>query len=87
MRTAQEPPLEVITTQPAILKMLWERHREAELAFAAAQNVPTEVRDVVVVPVEVEPVVVKWLVEPPVVPGSTPIIRRVAAETAERSAK
>lgn len=82
-----ESPLEVITQQPAILRMLWERHRAAELALAATQPMPDEVRDVVIANVEVEPVVVKWLVEPPATSGALPVIKRIAADMAERSAK
>lgn len=88
MNVAQEQPLDVITQQPEILRRLWEQYRAAELALAAAQPLPVGVRDVVVVPVEVEPVIVKWLVEPPdAASGSVPIIRRLTAERAERSAK
>jgi len=73
--------LEVITNQPAILRELW-----AAVATAEAAEVPAEVRDLVIAPVEVTPVAVKWLVEPVPSGGAAPIIRRVSAD-AERSDK
>jgi hypothetical protein len=76
-----EDKLEVITNQPAILRELW-----AAVATAEAAEVPTEVRDLVIAPVEVTPVAVKWLVEPLASGGAAPIIRRVSAD-AERSDK
>jgi uncharacterized protein (DUF2267 family) len=84
---SREPALEVITTQPAILKAMWAQFNASARATTVGAELPTEVRDVVVAPVEVEPVIVKWLVEPPITPGVLPIIRRVSAEMAERSAK
>lgn len=76
-----EDKLEVITNQPAILRELW-----AAVASAEAAEVTQEVRELVIVPVEVTPVAVKWLVEPPPSGGVAPIIRRVSAD-AERSNK
>ena len=73
--------LEVITNQPAILRQLWAAVTRVELA-----EVPLEVRELVIVPVEVTPVAVQWLVEPPQSGGVAPIIRRVSAD-AERSNK
>jgi hypothetical protein len=76
-----EDKLEVITNQPAILRELW-----AAAATAEAAEVAVEVRDLVIVPVEVAPVAVKWLVEPLPSGGVAPIIRRISAD-AERSDK
>jgi hypothetical protein len=83
-----EPSLKVITNQPAILKAMWARAGAAQAVLAptdAAQS--EEIREIVIAPVEVSPVVVKWLVEPPTVPDTLPVIRRGAAYMAERSTK
>ena len=76
-----EDKLEVITNQPAILRELWAAVKTAEAA-----EVTLEVRELVVVPVEVTPVAVQWLVEPLPSGGVAPIIRRLSAD-AERSGK
>jgi hypothetical protein len=77
--------LEVITDQPAVYRQLWAAAAAATVVQAA--NLPVEVRDVAVSAVEVGPVVVQWLVEPPVSgAGAAPTIRRVSAD-AERSNK
>jgi len=73
--------LEVITNQPAILRQLWASVTRVEVA-----ETPLETRELVIVPVEVTPVAVQWLVEPLPSGGVTPIIRRVSAD-AERSDK
>jgi hypothetical protein len=73
--------LEVITNQPAILRQLWAAVTRVEVAEA-----PPEVRELVIVPVEVTPVAVQWIVEPLPSGGVTPLIRRVSAD-AERSDK
>jgi len=83
-----DPVLEVITNQPAILRAMWARVSSASGALSVVTPPTEEVRDITVAPIEVNPVVVKWMVEPsPAVPGVLPIIRRVTADTAERSAK
>jgi hypothetical protein len=73
--------LEVITDQPAILRQLWASVTTVQVAEA-----PTQAPEMVIGPVEVTPVAVQWLVEPPSPGGVTPIIRRVSAD-AERSNK
>lgn len=73
--------LEVLTNQPAILSQLW-----AAVTKVEPVEPPLEVRELVIVPVEVTPVAVQWLVEPPASGGVAPIIRRVSAD-AERSDK
>ena len=75
--------LEVITNQQELFLQMW-----AVAASAGADpDVTIEVRELAVVPVEVAPVVVQWLVEPPVSSGgSVQDIRRVSA-AAERSDK
>jgi hypothetical protein len=77
-----EDKLEVITNQPAILRQLWA----AAVATVEVAEAPREMREIVIVPVEVTPVAVQWLVEPPPSGGVTPTIRRVSAD-AERSDK
>lgn len=88
--TLADPFLEVMTNQPAILRANRALIRAASEAretpvVAIAETNP----EIVVAPVEVSPIVVKWMVEPPPSPssGGAPVIRRVTAETAERSAK
>jgi hypothetical protein len=77
--------IEVITYQPAVYRQLWAAAAAAQIVDAA--ELPQEVRDVAIVTVEVKPVAVQWLVEPPTsAGGSVPNIRRVSAE-AERSSK
>jgi hypothetical protein len=87
----EAPFPEVLTNQPEILRALWARYQsEAAVVESTGAPLPALVSDIVVPPVEVSPVVVKWMVEPPVPPvppGTSPIIRRVTAETAERSEK
>jgi hypothetical protein len=77
--------LEFITYQPAVYRQLWAAAAAATVVESAA--LPIEVRDLAIAVVEVKPVVVPWLVEPPVGSGgSVPDIRRVSA-AAERSDK
>ena len=83
---ASEPALEVITNQPAILRRLWAQVSAAPTVVDAAASLPVGVQEISIEPVEVNPVVVKWLVEPPAPSGVLPSIRRVSAD-AERSAK
>jgi hypothetical protein len=84
-----EPTLEVITNQPAILRALWTAvAAEHAVVVPAASPFVEPSADIVVAPVEVRPVVVKWMVEPPAGAGGeggSPIIRRMAADTAARS--
>lgn len=86
-----EEKFEVITNQPAILQDWWARVGQGQvLSDATDEAVAAEMdtRDVVVTPVEVNPLVVKWLVEPPATAAIPfPFIRRVAAEWAERSSR
>ena len=77
--------LEVITYQPAVYRQLWAAAAAAQVVQVA--ELPREVRDIAVAPLEVGPVVVQWLVEPPkTAGGSVPEIRRISAD-AERSDK
>ena len=85
-----EEKFEVITNQPAILQDWWARVGQSQVLSEATDETVAEMdtRDVVVSPVEVNPLVVKWLVEPPAaVALPFPFIRRVAAELAERSSR
>lgn len=86
-----DPMLEVITNQPAILRALRPRLGSVESRTEAVTSTgPEVIPDLFVAPIEVSPIVVKWMVEPPTpraVPGGSSIIRRVTADTAERSAK
>lgn len=89
--SVEAPFPEVLTNQPEILRALWARvqHRAA-VVEPTVETLPAVVPEIVVPPIEVNPVVVKWMVEPPVrslPPGTSPVIRRVTAETAERSEK
>lgn len=82
---ADGPSLEVITDQPAILRELWRQIRADAVEVATTtrelSDTPPEIG---VTPIEVNPIVVKLMAEPPPGPGPSPIIRRVTAETAER---
>ncbi len=88
---SQEAPLEVLTNQPTILREWMVRASTAAVSEADdSPAVPVEVRDVAVAPVEVTPVVVKWLVEPPpqpLLPYQLQIIRSGSADAAARSAR
>ena len=88
---APDPMLEVITNQPAILRALRPRVGAVESRTDAVISTgPEVIPDLSVAPIEVSPIIVKWMVEPPTppaVPGGSSIIRRVTADTAERSAK
>jgi hypothetical protein len=84
-----EEKLEVITNQPAVLRDWWDRAERVQIVSnLTEESARVDSRDVVVNPVEVKPVVVQWLVDPP--PSVTmpfPFIRRVAADWAERSSR
>lgn len=86
-----EEKFEVITNQPAILQDWWARVAAGQpLSDVTDETVAADMdtREVVVSPVEVNPLVVKWLVEPPATAAIPfPFIRRVAAEWAERSSR
>jgi hypothetical protein len=86
-----EEKFEVITNQPAILQDWWARVGQGQVLSEATDEAVAadmDTRDVVITPVEVNPLVVKWLVEPPAaVAIPFPFIRRVAAEWAERSSR
>ena len=56
-------------------------------AATSLESVPVAPGEIVIPPVEVNPIVVKWMIQPPVDPGVLPIIRRVTADAAERSDK
>src|SRR5687767_8046175 len=61
-----EPKFEVITNQPAILADIWARAAPVETAqvIAPVESGPAPL-EIDLATVEVTPVVVKWLVEPP----------------------
>ena len=82
-----EPSMEVITNQPEILKAMWARAGQPGFADTIAPAEPVGQQDVLIESVNVQPVVVKWLVEPPELPSLLPLFWRVAAELAERSTK
>jgi hypothetical protein len=81
-----DPMLEVITNQPAILRAMYARISAGSSVFETT-TIPDTVPDIVVAPIEISPIVVKSVVEPPAVGGAQPIIRRITADTAERSQK
>jgi hypothetical protein len=81
-----EPPFEVITNQPEILRRLYAGMNEMAMV-ASLESIPVRAGEIVIAPVEVNPIVVKLMVEPPVEPGALPIIRRATADAAERSDK
>jgi hypothetical protein len=87
--SSSEPSLEVITNQPALLRALSARVKAEQALAEASETKPLlEIaNDIVIAPIEVNPVVVKWMVEPPLPAGVFPVIRRVTADTAERSQK
>ena len=81
-----QPRFEVLTTQPQILAEIWANATRVGTAqvVAPVESVagPLEID---LAPVEVTPVVVKWLVEPaPVFGFPLPFIVRIAAEAARR---
>jgi hypothetical protein len=80
---------DVQTTQPAIIRAMWEWANRTNVSAQVTGTAPFEMTEISIPPVEVDPVVVKWMVEPPqpALPSVLPIIRRVAADEAERSAK
>jgi hypothetical protein len=84
--TAADPVLEVITNQPAILRAMYARIA-AGATVVETTTMPDTVPEIVVAPIEINPIVVKSLVDPPAVGGAQPIIRRITADTAERSQK
>jgi hypothetical protein len=78
--------LEVITNQPAVLQRLWARAGPGAELVGGIEGVAVTSGEIVFPPIEVSPIVVKSLIDPEATaPGSTPIIRRVTAEQAERS--
>jgi hypothetical protein len=83
-----EPSLEVITNQPAILRAMYARIA-ADATVVETTTIPlSDTAPEIVVPlIEVSPIVVKSLIDLPAVGGAQPIIRRVTADTAERSQK
>ena len=84
----RNPMLEVVTNQSEILQEIWARAGEpSSLLNSSASGKPVEIAEIVIAPVEIEPVVVKWLVEPRPSVGPLPIILRMVAEAAERSPK
>ena len=83
-----EPSMEVITNQPAILRAMYARIAiDAAVVEITTSPLPDTAPDIVVPPIEISPIVVKSLADPAAVGGAQPIIRRVTADTAERSPK
>jgi hypothetical protein len=87
--SSPEPTLEVITNQPQLLREMWARASRPSAASQRAAVSDSGIDDAAPGSIEVNPVVVKWLIEPPQAPVTFPIIRRIAAAeiAAERSAK
>ena len=84
--STEEPSLEVITNQPAILRALAARiAADAQLVETSNQAARETTPEITIVPIEIQPVVVKSLLERPDIPVPFPIIRIVTAELAERS--
>lgn len=83
-RSTEEPSLEVITNQPAILRALAARMaagaKMVETTTAAEPDPAITVPEIVI-----DPIVVKPLPEPPDLSGTLPIIRKTTADQAERS--
>lgn len=77
----RDPMLEVMTNQPALIRQWME-----QLAAAPASVLPESISEIAIAPIEVDPIVVKWFIEP-VLPGALPIILRLIADQADRSAK
>jgi len=72
----REPDLEVLTDQPAILRALWARVATgATLVESIPVVLPDAVPEIVVRPIEVSPIEIKWLGDPETAPGAF-IIRK-----------
>jgi hypothetical protein len=75
-RSTGEPSMEVITNQPAILRALAARiGPNARVVETTSVPVPETAPEIVVPTLEVSPLVVKPLGEPPVIGGGSSIIR------------
>jgi hypothetical protein len=81
-----DPMLEVITNQPAILRAMYARIAVgATVVETTTIPMPDTAPEIIVPSIEISPIVVKSLVDPPSVGGAQPIIRRITADTAGRS--
>jgi len=71
-----EPSMEVITNQPAILRALYARIApDATVVETTSVPMPETAPEIVVPTIEVSPLVVKPLGEPPIIGGGSSIIR------------
>jgi hypothetical protein len=77
---------EVISNQAEVIRALWAQATIPVVTESTA-SIPVEPGEIVVPALEVKPIVVKLLFEPPPSEGGFPIIRRVAAAEAVRSEK
>jgi hypothetical protein len=87
---AADPLSQVITDQPDVIRRLWSRVApDADVVSADPGNtVLMTAGEIVIRPIEVNPIAVVNLGDPAAAAsGSTPIIRRATAEQAERSPK
>ena len=86
-REPEDPFPEVITNQAAILRALWARvDANVPLVESVATTSPEAVPEIVINPIEISPIVIQWLGDPQTAP-SAPVIRKSAADKAERSEK
>jgi len=75
-RSTGEPSMEVITNQPAILRALYARIApDATVVETTTAPLPETAPEIVVPTIEVSPLVVKPLGEPPIIGGGSSIIR------------
>jgi len=82
-----EPAFEVITNQPEVIRRMLARFASARQSVLVADDQPSDAaREIVVRPIEVQPIYVRMLEDPLPDPGGVPIIRR-AADAAARSEK
>lgn len=83
---ARDPFLEVITDQPALLRALEARVFASEVAVDPTEPAGTYTAPKLeVLPIEVSPISVFLVPDPRLPVGLSPIILRIAAESAERS--
>jgi len=78
----QEPKIEVITNQGSLIRTIWASvlGPVTERPEAATEAPRSEVQDITIDPIQVEPIVVRSLDPPGPGSGSGTIIRRVAAD-------
>jgi hypothetical protein len=79
-KPAEGPSMEVITNQPAVLKAMWARVAGAP-TLVETTPLPEAAPEIVVPPIEVNPIVVKSMIEQPREGGGLlPIVRIITAQ-------